>query len=158
MHKILSTPEFDAEMPINDNGASSLIVATRHSDKQMMTLLLNMRASVQSADFKGLTALHHACQEGFSDKVELLLSACSGELIEDLFQMKTKNLEATPFHLAVISGSRSTVARMIRYASLDKYLERTKKGETVFDLASDRFEIRKMLTDAFAYLSSKERR
>ena len=119
---ILSS-QFPVDETLDKEGTTSLILATKRASIDFVRLCLASGADFKKVDSIGFTALHYACQGGYLDKVQLLFEQCDPLTISDLMNIKTKKYGETPLHMAVHSGSKSTVKYLLGFCSLEKYTE-----------------------------------
>ena len=82
-----------------------LLLKIRHSDIVDSVML--------EKDGQGRTLLHIACQEGFSDIIDILFKYIHGYKMKDCI-LALDNSQKTPFHLACAHGHHSVVEALIR--------------------------------------------
>jgi serine/threonine-protein phosphatase 6 regulatory ankyrin repeat subunit B len=120
--------ESGADLDDNGMGWTALIEATRIDDLEMVKLLVQAGANVDSLDELGRNAFMIACQNSSIEVVKYLRSAGSWMHLQD-----TRGL--TALHLAAVSGSTSVVKVLLEWKIFDVDV-RTSYGRTPLHYAA----------------------
>jgi ankyrin repeat protein len=148
---LLDTSIFDP-----NNNLALIIIAADQDNLDMIKLLLNLGANVNSADSEGFTALHSAAQNQNLEIIKLLISnnasvnaqdsrgfiplhlsvqtkQTNPQIIEYLINNKTEinsnnnANRATPLHLAAYFGNMSAVQSLVDYGARLDLVDNQKK-------------------------------
>ena len=104
--KLLETSETAIDLNAKDEyGCAPLLWAARNGHIDMLKLLLDKGADVETAGYNGMRALHHVCNSSKEKCVEILLEA-------DANPNATDDANSTPLHWAAARGVLNIVVRL----------------------------------------------
>lgn len=95
---------------VDAEGRTALAYAALQGDLKRVSALLMAGADLRHADNSGVTPLHLACQQGYGDVVDALLSSYHGPLTAVLAQGDARG--STPLHLAAAAGQGEVITRL----------------------------------------------
>ncbi|BFZ13244.1 hypothetical protein BsWGS_16283 [Bradybaena similaris] len=116
----------------DNRGYTALHIAAYYGQAQLIDLLVQNHAVVDTTDYLGLTPLHLACQRGFQN-VMLLLLHFGADV------MATDNEGNTPLHLSCANGHDDCVKALVFYEASMKRLHinvTNEFGDTALHLAA----------------------
>ena len=104
--KLLETSETAIDLNAKDEyNCAPLLWAARNGHIDMLKLLLDKGADVETAGYNGMRALHHVCNSSKEKCVEILLEA-------DANPNATDDANSTPLHWAAARGVLNIVVRL----------------------------------------------
>ena len=104
--KLLDSPDSAIDLNAKDDyGCAPLLWAARNGHVDMLKLLLDKGADVETAGFAGMRALHHTCNSSKENCVAMLLEFDANPNAGD-------DAGATPLHWAAARGVQNIVVRL----------------------------------------------
>ena len=104
--KLLETSETAIDLNAKDEyNCAPLLWAARNGHIDMLKLLIDKGADVETAGYNGMRALHHVCNSSKEKCVEILLEA-------DANPNATDDANSTPLHWAAARGVLNIVVRL----------------------------------------------
>ena len=104
--KLLETSETAIDLNAKDEyNCAPLLWAARNGHIDMLKLLLDKGADVETAGYNGMRALHHVCNSSKEKCVEILLEA-------DANPNATDDANSTPLHWAAARGVLNIIVRL----------------------------------------------